>query len=588
MPHLFVYVPLVLAFIPISVKAIKKLLEKKIGTEFFLVVATIIAFVNHQEKAIGVVLIIMIIAQYLEKIIEKRTQHEIEGLISLIPTNALVKDDHGEKFMPINDIKVGMNIVVKTGGKIPVDGVIVRGEAAVNEASLTGESVCREKSVGQSVFAGTFIESGSIIIKTEKIGPDTLFGRISELVQQAEHKKAKVVVLADKIALIFVPGILLFIGCVWLMTGNINMVTTLLIFGSPLELTIITPLAILAGIIAAFKNGVLVKGGLVLERLAQAEVIIFDKTGTLTLGEPEVVKIEVYDSSYAIRDILKIAAIAEKRSDHVVAKAILKKAVQENIIVPDPDHYVSLPGHGVEIVYNNEKYFFGNKHFVEAPEHGSITIPLRAGHDFFEDYSSFYLGSTGTLHGMIYVADIIRPEAKLTIDELKNQGINTIILLSGDTNKVAMNIAQLLGIPVAHGDVFPDQKLLMIENLQSQNKMVAMVGDGINDAPALKQADVGIAMGAMGMEPAIEAADIVLMTNDLYKIVFVHALSKKIFVVIKQNLLIGFGLVHVLGALFTLFGFIDPLKAALLHAVSDLGILMNSISLINFKIDTKE
>lgn len=584
-PEFFIHVPLVLAFIPISYKALQKLREKRISTELFLTIATIISLIGHQESAMIIVLLIMLIAEYIEELISKRTQREIKSLINLIPKTALVKIGNEEKIIPINKIHYGMLVIVSTGARIPVDGIITQGSATINEASLTGESIPKVKTASKQVYAGTFIESGSIIIKAEKVGVDTFFGKISALVQKAENKKAKIEIFTDKIALYLVPTLLFLIGLTWLITKNLNLVTTLLVFGSPLELTLITPLAILSGIIAAFRNGILVKGGLVLEKFAKADTIIFDKTGTLTIGKPEVTKIEAFSSKFDKKEILKIAAIAEKRSDHILAKAILKKAKEEDITIPDPVNYRSVSGHGVEILYNNERWFLGNKHFIEAPEHGNIKIPNALVDNEAEQYSSFYIGSAQVLYGKIYITDKIRPEAKETISSLKKLGFKELILLSGDKQKVADYISTILAIPTAYGEVFPDQKLLMIEKLQNKKNIVAMIGDGINDAPALKQADIGIAMGAMGMEPAIEAADIVLMTNDLHQIVFVYALSKKIFSVIQQNLLIGFVLIHGIGITLTFLGYVDPLKAALFHGISDIAILINSARLINFKME---
>lgn len=575
-------VPLILAFVPICYNAFQKLKERRIGTELFLSIATIISLIGHQEKAMCVVLIIMLIAEYLEQLISERTQKEIKSLINLIPKTALIKVNNEE--ITVTDLQPEMLVIVKTGGRIPVDGIITEGTATINEASLTGESLPQKKSISQNVYAGTFVESGSLIIKTEKVGEDTFFGKISSLIQKAEEKKAKISILTDKIALYLVPTILVLIVITWFLTKNLDLVTTLLVFGSPLELTLITPLAILSGIIAAFRNGILVKGGLVLEKFSRADTIIFDKTGTLTIGEPVVTHIEVFNQKYNEHEILKIAAIAEKRSDHILAKAILKKAHEAGIVVPDPDNYASVSGHGVEITYNNEQFFLGNKHYIEAAEHGNIKIPQTVENEAAEHSTSFYVGSSGTLYGKIYITDTIRRDAQQTITDLKQLGFKNLILLSGDKQKIAQDIASLVGIPQAYGEVFPDQKLLMVEDLQKNKHVVAMVGDGINDAPALKQADVGIAMGAMGMEPAIEAADIVLITNNLYQVVFVYALSKKIFSVIQQNLIIGFVIIHGLGITLTFLGLVDPLKAALFHAVSDIMILINSARLINFKI----
>src|SRR3990167_5705398 len=503
LPEIFIHVPLILAFIPTCYKAIQNLKERRVGTELFITIAAIISFIGHQEQAMGIVLIIMLIANYLEELISKRTEKEIRSLINLIPQNAIIKIDGIEKTIEINAIKPDMLVLVKTGARIPVDGTIVEGVAAINEAALTGESIPKEKGISDFAYAGTFIESGSIVVKTEKIGQDTFFGKIVDLVQTAKDKKAKISILTDKIAFFLVPSMLILIAITWFITKNLNLITTLLVFGSPLELTLITPIAILSGIIAAFRNGVLVKGGLALERFSKVDTIIFDKTGTLTIGQPEVINIESYDQNFTKKDILTIAAIAEKRSGYALSKAILKKAAEENLNIPDPESYKSIIGHGIEIVYNNQKWFLGNKHFLQSPEHGNINITNLQASEEDKKYSSFYIGNAGKLYGKIYTTDKIRHDAKQTIEDLKQAGLRDMILLSGDTRLIANEVGTQLGFTKAYGDVFPDQKLLVIDKLQKEGHSVSMVGDGINDAPALKQANVGIAMGIIGMEPAI-------------------------------------------------------------------------------------
>jgi heavy metal translocating P-type ATPase len=584
LPASLIIIPLLLCLVPISIDALEKLRNRIIGTELFLTIATVISLIGHQEQAMTAVLILMLIAEFIEHLVSERTNQEIKSLIDLIPQNALVKRDDQEIEIPIKAITPGTLVIIKTGSRIPVDGIIVQGTAAINESSLTGESIAHEKTVSQHVYAGTFAERGSITVRTEKVGEDTLFGKISALIQKTEEKKAKIAVLADKVAFYLVPGLLLLIGITWLVTHDLTLVTTLLVFGSPFELTIVTPLAVLAGIIAAFRNGILVKGGIVLETFSHTDTIIFDKTGTLTMGEPVVTQIDIFDPSYTQHEILTIAAIAEKRSDHLFAKAILKKAVQEGITTPDAQDYRSIPGHGVAITYNGMRCFLGNKHFMQAPEHGNIPIPEHRDNHSPDQASSFYVGCNGTLLGKISITDTIRPDAKQTINDLKKMGIQQFILLSGDTQQNTDAVAQALGIPTAYGTMFPDAKLNMIETLQKEGHRVAMVGDGINDAPGLKQANVGIAMGAMGMEPAIEAADIVLVTNDLHKVVFMFALSQQIFSVIKQNIIFGFLLIHGVGIMLAYCGSINPLQAALFHGISDIAILLNSARLINFRL----
>jgi len=278
-----------------------------------------------------------------------------------------------------------------------------------------------------------------------------------------------------------------------------------------------------------------------------------------------------------------MAAIAEKRSGHVLSKAILEKAKAEGIEVPDPDHYVSVSGHGVEVDYGREHYRLGSKHFIEAKHHGNIpgeNVLVCADEEAL--HTSFYLACGDRLCGMICVTDEVREGARETIERLRRSGIENFIVLSGDRPEAAKRVAETLGIPRAYGGVLPDQKLKMIEELQKGGRKVAMVGDGINDAPSLKQADVGIAMGAMGMEPAIETSDIALMSNDLSKIVFARELSKKTLRTIQQNIFLGLGFTHGLGMLLALLHLLNPIQAAFFHAVPDLLILFNSARLLRF------
>lgn len=472
LPSFFSYITLFLAFLPILKKAISELFyNKNIGTEFFLSIATVIALIGHEEKAITIVLIIMLISHLLEEIIEDRTNNAIESLIKFIPRDVIVQKNNQEVIIPIEQVKEKMKIIVKEGKQIPIDGEVISGFAMVNEAILTGESKLIEKNAQSKVFAGTFIETGTLIIKVEKIGHDTFFGRITQLIKQAEKGKAQINLFADKIALLFVPAMLIFILLVWLITANLSLVVTLLVFGSPLELTLVTPLAMLSGIIAAFRHGVLIKGGIFLERLASINTIIFDKTGTLTVGQPEIITIEILDHAYTEIEIVKILAIAEKYSSHVIAKAILKKAKQEKLEIPDPTIHISYPN-GIEIVYNNEKYLVGNLQFIEQYSHGKITDE-----NFCKNhYSCFYLANNLKLIAIIYVKDILRSEAKIIIDKLKSQNIN-VVLLSGDKRSNVEYTSKELGIKEFYAQMLPEQKFNKIKELQKKRHKIAMVGE---------------------------------------------------------------------------------------------------------------
>lgn len=578
-----VLIPLILSLIPILITAIKDLIHKKISTDVFLILATIVGILANQTQAITVVLLIMLVAKYVEGLIERKTQKAAQSLIKLMPTSVTIKTDTGEAIVDIANVQPGMLVICKTGYQIAVDGMIVDGQASVNESFLTGESLPKEKAINSPVFAGTFVEDGAIIVKTQHVGTATMFGKITKLLEQAEEKKAHIIAVSNKAALIVVQVLLVFSFLVWFFTRDLTLLATILVFGSPIELTLITPLAILAGTAAAFRHGILVKGSLALERFASVNTMIFDKTGTLTMGEPHVVGIETFSPKHREEDILRLAAMIEKRSGHVLAKAILKEAEKRHLIIGEPQRYESITGHGIVATVDNQTYLLGSEHFTEAAEHGNIPIPpelKKRPPTQAETY--FYLSSKQSLLGRIRLADTVRDDAPEVIKTLTQHGIKKIVLLSGDLQAVAQKIALELGISEAHGAIEPDQKLFFIKDLQQKGSSVAMVGDGINDAPALAQADVGIAMGAMGMEPAIAAADIVLMANDLKSLVYIHALSRKVMRLIKQNIFLGFALIHVIGIALALMGLVSPIEAALFHAISDLLILLNTARLIGF------
>lgn len=576
-----IYIPLFLAWIPMIVAAIKNVMKGVIGAEFFLVFATIFALLGNQEQAIMVVLSIMLIAHYLELVIEAKAHNALEKLIKLIPSHVRVLKDNEDVVVPLDEVTLDSLVIVGTGERIPVDGIVFKGSGDVNQSLLTGESIPQSKHVGDQVFAGTFIEAGSIIITAKKVQHDTLFARMTALLMQAEQKKAHTVMLAEKIVRIFTPALLIFIALVWFVTHNVSMVITLLIFGSPLELALVTPLTMLAGTFAALQRGILVKGGRVFEKLTQTDTIIFDKTGTLTLGEPTIVNIATYDKNLTLDTILTLAAIAEKRADHVVSKALQKKIKEKGITAPSPDAYLSLVGHGVSIEYDGKVYFFGNRHFIEAPEHGNSAMPVTYAPCPDEQiHSIFFLASEGKVIGKICMTDALRADAQSTIKKLRTQGIKNIILLSGDRYEITKFAAQQLNIDTYHAQVFPEEKFAILKHMQQEGHVVTMVGDGINDAAALKQADVGIALGAMGMEPAIDAADMVLMTNNLDNIVFARSLAQQVLYIIKQNIIVGFLMFHAIGIALTLSKIITPIDAAFAHGISDVFILLNASRLI--------
>lgn len=578
-PWYFIYLPLLLALAQIMIGALRSLWRLQLSNDFFFIAAAVIGVIADEVHAIVVVLLILLMADYFEHLIEERTQESIESLIEYLPSEVIKVVDGEEKVISIDELSIGDRILIKTGSRIPIDGVIVDGSAEINEAVLTGESMPVYKKENALVFAGTYVVSGSVLVEANKIGLEqTKFGKIAQLMTEAREQKSHITTFAARIAGYVTVGFAVFIALVWFVMGDLEVVVSLLVFGSPIELLMVTPLTIFAGIAVAFRQGVIVKGGAALESLARASVMGFDKTGTLTIGEPVVVQIQSLHDDYIQKDILYYAAIAEKRSGHAVAKAVQAKADEEGLSVPDPSAYRSLTGHGVEVVHEGKRYLVGNRHFIEAPEHGNVSLegvkPCAAA------YSTLYIAQDSRLCGIICIADEIRADAQEAIQSLRMQGISSMLIMSGDRQEIADEVAQKLGIEKAFGEVMPEEKLERIRKLQDAGYVVAMVGDGINDAPALQQASVGIAMGAMGMEPAIEAADIVLMSNDLRLLVFVHHVSQQALRIIKQNIIWGLFLTHGLGIALGILKILRPIQAAFFHAIPELLIFLNTARLL--------
>lgn len=578
---------LIISFLPVFCLAIYEVFHGILGTEFFVSIASIVGFISGEIDTIIAILLIMLIAKFFETLIDEKTDKAIDSLLELMPQEAIVElGENNYKIINIKQVIPMMTVIVKAGGRIPADGKISYGFASINESSLTGESFPKEKGVGNDVFAGTFVENGMIKFLVEKAGDDTLFSKMKKGIESFQKSKAKISIYASNIATILVPIILIFIFLVWLITRNSKLVVTLLVFGSPLELTLITPLAILAGVISAFRQGILVKGGSALEKLASVDVFAFDKTGTLTAGDIDVVEIVSLDPSYSVTDILTLAAIAEKNSEHLIAKAVLNKAKFEKIDVPDAENFESRVGFGVKMQYLGNTYFLGSKKFADFLGISIFGPCITAGKIECNDdgfHTSFYLFSEKNVIGRICILDQIRDDTKIILQNLRQIGIKRLLLLSGDNQKIVESVANKLDLRDFYGDLLPGQKAEIIRKLQSEKFKLAMVGDGINDAPALRQADVGIVFGAMGMQPAIEAGDIVLMSNDLNKLLFVVGLSKKIMSIIKQNILFGFMMIHFGGMALAFLGIINPIQAALFHAFSDFLVLINSFRIIRFK-----
>ncbi|MBI5227848.1 cadmium-translocating P-type ATPase [Candidatus Micrarchaeota archaeon] len=550
--------------------------ERKIGTELFISIAVIIGILGQEYLAAAIVLMIILIAEYIASVNTETTRASIQDLIGTIPTTTIVYRNNKETTVKIEEVRIGDLTLARTGERILVDGVVIKGTATINQAPITGENTPQEKNEDDTVYAGTIVTSGAINIQVTKLVQDTVFARIIKLVEDAEQNQAPIEKLTDKIASYLIPIVFLFVIGVYLYTRDVKMVIAVLIFTSPAELGLATPLVTISGVARAAKEGILIKGGLYLEELAKVDTFVFDKTGTLTSGIPSVHSVISYDKKYTEKEVLAFAAAADRRSSHPIAKTIVAFAMQQKVSVAEPTQFIVVHGRGVRATVKGKTVLVGNKEFFSE---NNIPISQEI------SQTTIFIAVDNSLIGAITISDTIRPEAKKAIELLRTSGVKHFYMLTGDNEKSAQTVAQAIGISEWKANLLPEEKIDYIKTLQKQGRMVAMVGDGINDAPALAQANIGLAIGASGTQAAMDVADIVLVDDNLLKIARAKAISKRSYRTIKENLFVGVGVVHVIGIILVLSHIIGPVEAAAIHLVPDVAVLLNSVKLLRVKIE---
>jgi Zn2+/Cd2+-exporting ATPase len=552
--------------------------ERKIGTEIFVTIATLVAMFGGETVAGAVLMVIILIAEFIAELNTDRARASIKALVGSVPQMAHLRENSGERRVPIAELKTGDVVLVRAGEKVPVDGTVLAGQGAVNEASITGESIPKDKTIGSTVFAGTLLDAGALDVRTERVGADTTFSRIIALVENAESEQAPIQKLADRVAAWLVPAVLVFLVGVYVVTRDVRTIVTLLIFTSPAELGLATPLVMIAAIARAARSGILIKGGVYLEGLAKVDVMVFDKTGTLTANRPQVVEVAPSSPAMTEVELLRWAAAADRRSAHPLAQAVVQAAVDRGVAIAEPQGFEQIQGRGVRATVEGRVVLAGNSALLreqgvpmaEAVEGGGRT-PVHVAID--REFA-----------GVIFIADALRPGAREALAELKASGIRRIVMLTGDNRATADAVARELGIDDVRADLLPEDKVRDIAGLVAQGHRVAMVGDGINDAPALARATVGIAMGGGGTQAALEAADIALMTDDLGKIAAARAIARRAYRTIQENIFVGVGVVHVLGITAALLGWIGPIEAAIIHLGPDVLVFVNSVKLLRVRI----
>jgi heavy metal translocating P-type ATPase len=557
---------------PIFREAFENLIAKRMTMELSMSIAIVAAAAISELFTALVITLFVLVAEVLEGMTVSRGRRAIRDLLDFLPRAVSVRRAGGVSEVDADTLSLGDAVLVNPGGRIPVDGTVIAGHSFVDQARITGESMPLEKSVGASVFAGSINQSGALEIRAERIGRDTSYGKIIEAVEQAERSRAPVQRLADRLAGYLVYFALGAAVLTYLLTRDSRATISVIIVAGACGIAAGTPLAILGGIGRAARAGAIVKGGLFLEQLGKVNTVVLDKTGTLTYGRPEV-RALLPAAGVDGTALLDAAASAELRSEHPLGKTIVAHARALGGSPREPEHFGYTPGRGIDATIGGELVLVGNLALMR--DHG-IAVPgeLLAGHP---EASEVYVARAGTLLGAIVVADSVRPEAREAIATIHGMGITTM-LLTGDAKAVAAAVARQLGITEIAADLLPEDKRERVRGLVAEGRTVAMVGDGVNDAPALIEAQVGVAMGS-GTDVARESADVVLLGNDLVKFAETLSIARRTRRIIWANFAGTLG-VDALGIGLAAFGMLNPLLAAFIHVASELTFILNSARLL--------
>ena len=574
------------------------------GTSAAVIYSSVIAFqifqgdftnVNNMYfETAGIIIALILLGKALEAVTKGKTSEAIKKLIGLAPKTALVLHEGKEMIISVDEVEVGDVIIVKPGEKIPVDGKVVEGYTSIDESMLTGESMPVEKHVGNPVYAASINGNGMIHFEATKVGSDTALAQIIKLVEDAQGSKAPIAELADIVSGYFVPvafAIAFFSALAWYLSGQsltfaLTIFISVLVIACPCALGLATPTAIMVGTGKGAENGVLIKSGAALETAYKINTIIFDKTGTITEGKPVVTDIVVL-SDYNEDDLLQIAASAEKGSEHPLGDAIVNGALAKQLKLLAIETFEAIPGHGIKVKINNSNILLGNRKLMLVNDVHLSTSESNSDRLAEEGKTPMFIAVDGQLVGIIAVADVVKPSSAKAIKKLNEMGIE-VAMITGDNRKTASAIAKQVGIKTVLAEVLPQDKSFEVKKLQEMGRIVAMVGDGINDAPALAQADIGIAIGS-GTDVAMESADIVLMRSDLMDVPTALKLSKSTIRNIKENLFWAFAYnilgIPIAAGLLYIFGgpILNPVFAAAAMSLSSVSVLTNALRLKSFK-----
>jgi Cu+-exporting ATPase len=555
---------------PIFKEAIENVFERRMTMELSMTIALVAALSIGQAFTALVITAFVLAAEILEHLTVSRGREAIGDLLRYLPRTALVRRDGVIREVSADELRLGDAVLVNPGALVPVDGEVLAGQSFVDEARITGESMPAEKVAGSVAYAGTVNQRGALEIRAERLGRDTSFGRIIDAVESAERSRAPIERLADRLSGYLVYFALAAALLTYVLTRNIVATISVIIVAGACGIAAGTPLAVLGAVGRAARAGAIVKGGRYLEALAAVDTVVFDKTGTVTFGTPEIQSLNPA-SGVTIERLLGIAAIAERRSEHPLGTAIVTYAEARGNLVPEPQTFIYLPGRGIRAVFEGRTILVGNAAFFND-EHIGAAVESSD-----EPATNVHVAYGGVYLGTIRIADTIRPEAVAAVSALKALSIRTI-LLTGDIRRVAAAVGAELGVDEIMAELLPEQKSAYVGELVDAGKIVAMVGDGVNDAPALTRATVGVAMGS-GTDVARESADVVLLGNDLSRFVETVRIARRTKAIVMQNF-IGTIVVDSVGMLLAALGLLNPLLAAFIHVTSELTFILNSTRML--------
>lgn len=566
--------------IVITAESTRALLKGNFGVDVLASIAVWISVLVGEYLAAAIVVIMLNGGELVEAYASGRSSKAIEALIKSVPMTARVCRDGVDIEVDIGQVGTGEVILVKPGEKIPLDGIVVRGNGVVNQSAITGESLPLVRGIGDEVYGNTLLENGSLDIRVDKMKAETIFAHIVRQVEEAQSRKARVERVADRYARWFAPIVLLVALMTQLVTGNPIITASVLVISCPCALTLATPIAVVAGLGNAARNGVLIRGGTFLEEIGRCDIVIIDKTGTVTLGKPRVVGVRPIGDR-RVDDVLKLAGTAEQRSEHSLARAVVDEIRRNGVATDDPEEFYAKPGYGVIAESNGRRILVGNLSLMR--DYGVVVDEGAA--SYAESESE--LGRTAVVvaeHdeavGVISIADTLREGVRESVSQMRWAGAKKVVMLTGDNPQTANEVAKLASIDEVYAELLPEDKVKHVEGYRGQGYRVIVVGDGINDAPALASADVGIAMGIAGTDVAMETAGIVLMTDDLDKVARTMKLGQRTLSIIRQNVVFALA-VNIIGLFLSIQGFVSPAVASVIHEGNALIVAFNSLRLLD-------